>query len=110
MAIRVVIADDHRVVRQGLRMFLGLDSELEVVGEATDGAEALTERENEVLRLLAQRQSNKQIARSLHITEKMVKTHGSNILSKLGVQTRTQATLYAVRIGLVSANVAGQSE
>ena len=216
MAIRIVIADDHSVVRQGLRMFLGLDSELEVVGEATDGAEALrlarelrpdvvvmdllmpvmngieataairrelpdtevlaltsvledasvvgavragaigyllkdtqadalcqaikaaaagqvqltpkaaarlmqavstpespealTERENEVLRLLAQGQSNKQIARNLHIAEKTVKTHVSNILSKLGVQSRTQATLYAVRIGLVSANVAGQAE
>jgi two-component system, NarL family, response regulator LiaR len=41
MAIRIVIADDHTVVRQGLRMFLGLDPELEVVGEANDGAEAL---------------------------------------------------------------------
>src|SRR2546422_275395 len=41
MTIRIVIADDHSVVRQGLRMFLGLDSELEVVGEAADGAEAL---------------------------------------------------------------------
>lgn len=216
MAIRIVIADDHSVVRQGLRMFLGLDSELEVVGEATDGAEALrlarelrpdvvvmdllmpvmngieataairrelpdtevlaltsvledasvvgavragaigyllkdtqadalcqaikaaaagqvqltpkaaarlmqvvsapespealTERETEVLRLLAQGESNKQIARSLHIAEKTVKTHVSNILSKLGVQSRTQATLYAVRIGLVSANAADQAE
>jgi DNA-binding NarL/FixJ family response regulator len=41
MAIRVLIADDHRVVRQGLRMFLGLDPELEVVGEAADGDEAM---------------------------------------------------------------------
>ena len=41
MTIHIVIADDHSVVRQGLRMFLGLDSELEVVGEAADGAEAL---------------------------------------------------------------------
>ncbi len=216
MAVRIVIADDHSVVRQGLRMFLGLDPELEVVGEAADGAEAvrlarqlqpdvvlmdllmpvmdgitatatirrelpdtevlaltsvledasvvgavragaigyllkdtqaevlcqaikaaaagqvqltpkaaarlmqavsapvsteeLTERETEVLRLLAQGQSNKQIARSLHITEKTVKTHVSNILGKLGVQSRTQATLYAVRIGLVSANPANQTK
>lgn len=215
MAIRIVIADDHSVVRQGLRMFLGLDPELEVVGEANDGAEALqlarqlrpdvvimdllmpvmngieataairrelpdtevlaltsvledasvvgavragaigyllkdtqpdalcqaikaaaagqvqltpkaaarlmqavsahdnpeelTERETEVLRLLAQGQSNKQIARSLHIGEKTVKTHVSNILSKLGVQSRTQATLYAVRIGLVSVSSADQT-
>ena len=41
MAIRVVIADDHSVVREGLRMFLGRDPELEVVGEAADGKEAV---------------------------------------------------------------------
>jgi DNA-binding NarL/FixJ family response regulator len=215
MTIRIVIADDHSVVRQGLRMFLGLDPELEVVGEAADGAEALrqarqlrpdvvlmdllmpvmdgitataairqelpdtevlaltsvledasvvgavragaigyllkdtqadalcqaikaaaagqvqltpraaarlmqavstaespeqlTERETEVLRLLARGQSNKQIARNLHIAEKTVKTHVSNILSKLGVQSRTQATLYAIRIGLVSISSADQT-
>jgi NarL family two-component system response regulator LiaR len=39
--IRILLADDHNVVRQGLRMFLGLDADLEVVGEASDGAEAL---------------------------------------------------------------------
>jgi len=215
MTIRILIADDHSVVRQGLRMFLGLDPELEVVGEAADGAEALrlarqlrpdvvlmdllmpvmdgiaataairhelpdtevlaltsvledasvvgavragaigyllkdtqadalcqaiksaaagqvqltpkaavrlmqavsapespvdlTERETEVLRLLAQGQSNKQIAHCLHISEKTVKTHVSNILSKLGVQSRTQATLCAIRIGLVSASPADQT-
>src|SRR5512135_1200286 len=41
MPIRVLIADDHGVVRQGLRMFLGSDPELEIIGEARDGAEAL---------------------------------------------------------------------
>jgi two-component system, NarL family, response regulator LiaR len=41
MAIRILIADDHSVVRQGLRMFLALDAGLEVVGEAADGVEAL---------------------------------------------------------------------
>lgn len=208
MTIRILIADDHSVVRQGLRMFLSLDPELEVIGEAADGAEALqqahalhpdvvlmdllmpvmdgitaitairrelpdieivamtsvledaavigavragaigyllkdtqaddlcraikaaaagqvqlapqaaarlmrevrapespeslTERETEVLRLLAQGQSNKEIARSLGIGEKTVKTHVSSILAKLDVPSRTQAALYAVRIGLVS--------
>jgi two-component system, NarL family, response regulator LiaR len=209
MAIRIVIADDHSVVRRGLRMFLAMDPELVVVGEAADGEEAvhlarlllpdivlmdllmpgmdgitatamirselpdtevlaltsvledasvvgavragaigyllkdtdaealcraikaaaagqvqltpqaaarlmqvvsspespeeLTERETEVLRLMAQGQANKEIARSLTISEKTVKVHVSNILSKLGVQSRTQATLYAIRTGLVSA-------
>ena len=206
MPIRIVIADDHSVVRQGLKMFLGLDPELEIIGEASDGAEAvrlarelkpdvvlmdmlmpvmdgiaatqairselpdtevialtsvledssvvgavkagaigyllkdtqadelcraikaaaagqvqlspqaasrlvrevrapespqqLTEREVDVLRLLAQGKANKEIARELVIGEKTVKTHVSNILMKLGVQSRTQAALYAAQIGL----------
>lgn len=214
MAIRILIADDHSVVRQGLRMFLSLDPELDVVGEASDGAdavrlaqqlqpdvvlmdllmpvmdgiaatttirrelpdtevlaltsvledasvtgavragaigyllkdtqadelcrmikgaaagqvqlspqaaarlmrevrapespEALTERETDVLRLLAQGRANKEVARSLGIGEKTVKTHVSNILAKLGVQSRTQAALYAVQIGLVSADQVGE--
>jgi len=208
MSIRVLLADDHHVVRQGLRLYLGLDPQLEIVGEAADGAEAvakahqlkpdvvlmdllmpgmdgiaatatirrelpdtevialtsileddkvigairagaigyllkdtqaqelcrairaaaagqvqlspeaavrlmrevrapespetLTERETEVLRLLAQGLSNKELARALTIGEKTVKTHVSNILAKLGVPSRTQAALYAVRTGLVS--------
>ena len=41
MSIRIVITDDHQVVRQGLRMFLALDPEMEVVGEAENGAQAV---------------------------------------------------------------------
>jgi len=207
MPIRILIADDHAVVRQGLRMFLALDSELDVIGEATNGLqalqmahklkpdvilmdllmpemdgvsattavrrelpdievialtsvledsavigairagaigyllkdtesddliraikaaaagqvqlspkaaarlmrevrapespEALTERETDVLRLLAEGKANKEIAQALTIGEKTVKTHVSSILGKLNVTSRTQAALYAVRIGLV---------
>lgn len=216
MTIRVLLVDDHDVVLQGLRLFLKYDPELEVVGEAADGAEALskareltpdvvlmdllmpgmdgitatalirrelpdtevlaltsvledasvvgavragaigyllkdtkaealcqaikaaaagqvqltpkaaarlmqaisapespealTERETEVLRLLAHGQSNKQIARRLNNTEQTIKSHVSRILSKLGVQSRTQATLYAIRTGLVSPGSAEQPE
>jgi DNA-binding NarL/FixJ family response regulator len=212
--IRILIADDHSVVRQGLKMFLGLDPELEVIGEAVDGAEAvrlahellpdvvlmdllmpvmdgitaigiirrelpdvevvaltsvledasvvgavragavgyllkdtesdelrraikaaaagqvqlspqaaarllrevrapespesLTERELDVLRSLARGQANKEIAEELRIGEKTVKTHVSSILAKLGVQSRTQAALYAARIGLVPAEQVGE--
>ena len=208
MAIRVLLADDHRVVRQGLRLLLRVDPELEVVGEAADGAEALrlarelrpdvvlmdlvmpamdgiaataairgelpetevlaltsvledasvvgavragaigyllkdadadalrraikaaaagqvqlapeaaarllrevrapespealTERETEVLRLLARGRANKEIARDLGIGEATVKTHVKHVLAKLGVQSRTQAALHAVRVGLVA--------
>ncbi|MGP3936167.1 response regulator [Nonomuraea sp. KM88] len=201
--IRVLIADDHPVVRQGLRTFLDLQDDIAVVAEAGDGAQAvelvgehcpdvllldlkmpvldglgalerltgtatrivvltsvsdrsdvgpamragasgflykdvdpsalvqavravhggqvllapeaaeamlaspdgasgvpLTEREREVLSLIAAGRSNKEIARSLAVAEKTVKTHVSNVLMKLGVQDRTQAALYAVRHGL----------
>ncbi len=214
MAVRVLITDDHSVVRQGLRMFLSLDPELEVVGEAANGEEALrmardlspdvvlmdlvmpvmdgisatgairselpdvevialtsvledasvtgavkagaigylmkdteaeelgraikaaaegrvylapeaaarlmrevrtpespetlTERETEVLQLLARGKANKQIATSLYVTEKTVKAHVSSILAKLGVQSRTQAALYAVRAGVVSMRELGE--
>ncbi|ANB57879.1 bacterial regulatory s, luxR family protein [Anoxybacillus sp. B7M1] len=59
--------------------------------------EELTKREKEVLAEIAKGKSNKEIAASLMITEKTVKTHVSNILAKLGLADRTQAALYAVK-------------
>jgi DNA-binding NarL/FixJ family response regulator len=61
------------------------------------GVGALTPREREVLALLADGRSNREIARSLRVTEKTVKTHVSAVLAKLGVADRTQAALLAVR-------------
>ncbi len=66
-------------------------------GEALD---VLTGREKEVLRLIAQGMSNKEIASALFIAEKTVKTHVSSILGKLGLSDRTQAALYAVKHGI----------
>jgi len=220
MTIRIVITDDHSVVRQGLRMFLTLDPEMDVVGEAENGAEAikmveqlgpdvvlmdmlmpvmggieatgkikqrfpdvevvamtsvledatvvgavragaigyllkntdadslcnairaaaagqvqlapeaakllmrevrlpepksamgveaLTGRETDVLRLVALGHANKEIAVELGIGEKTVKTHVSNVLSKLGVQSRTQAALYAAREGIIAPDAVGAS-
>ena len=62
----------------------------------------LTERELEVLRLVAQAHSNQEIAGQLMISEATVRTHVSNILSKLHLASRTQAALYALRKGLAS--------
>jgi NarL family two-component system response regulator LiaR len=70
-------------------------------GQTPNNPENLTERETDVLRLLAQGRSNKEIALELNISEKTVKTHVSSILRKLYLPSRTQAALYAVRIGLV---------
>ena len=214
--IRVLIADDHQVVRQGLRTFLELHDDIQVVGEAGDGLVAvemaqqlhpdvilmdlvmprldgisatrqvkssavdikvialtsfteddkifpaiqagassyllkdispdnlveairaayhgearlhpeiarrlmqqvsqqtslpresqvddITEREREVVRLVAQGRSNHDIAQELVISEKTVKTHISNILSKLNLQDRTQLAIYAIKKGLVDSD------
>ncbi|KXG09999.1 Transcriptional regulatory protein LiaR [Anoxybacillus sp. P3H1B] len=65
--------------------------------EPANKIEELTKREKEVLAEIAKGKSNKEIAASLMITEKTVKTHVSNILAKLGLADRTQAALYAVK-------------
>ncbi len=67
-------------------------------------ATALTDREMEVLQLVAQGHGNRQIAAELNIKEATVRTHVSNILSKLHLDSRTQAALYALREGLASIN------
>ena len=69
--------------------------------ERADVVEALTDREMDVLRLIAQGKSNREIAREFVLSEKTVKTHVSNILAKLHLADRTQAALYAVRNRLV---------
>ncbi|MFB8444348.1 response regulator [Streptomyces niveus] len=207
--IRVLLVDDHQVVRRGLRTFLEIQDDIEVVGEASDGDEgvtgaeelrpdvvlmdikmpgtdgiealrklrelanpakvlivtsfteqrtvvpalragaagyvykdvdpealagairsvhaghvllqpevagallaqddpgaghgrgsSLTDREREVLTLIADGRSNREIARALVLSEKTVKTHVSNILMKLDLADRTQAALWAVRHGI----------
>ena len=65
-------------------------------------AESLTEREAEVLRLLARGRSNQKIAAELGIAEITVRTHVSHVLGKLGANNRVEAALHALRAGLVS--------
>ena len=68
--------------------------------------EELTEREREVLALLAEGRSNKEIAKALGVTERTVKGHVGNVLGKLGVVSRTQAAVYAMRHGLALDRIA----
>ena len=76
--------------------------ELRETGPRPPAAEPLTERELEVLRLVARGLSNPEIASRLSVTEATVRTHVSNILGKLHLANRVQATLYALQEGIVS--------
>jgi DNA-binding NarL/FixJ family response regulator len=69
--------------------------------DVTSPTDELTKRELEVLLEIAKGKSNKEIASSLYITEKTVKTHVSNVLAKLDLHDRTQAALFAVKHGLI---------
>lgn len=70
-------------------------------GTGGAGSESLSERELEVLKLVASGASNREIAKKLYITEGTVKNHISNVLRKLGFRDRTQAALYAQEHGWI---------
>ena len=76
--------------------------ELSNPGQGKPTVEPLTQRELEVLRLISQGLSNKEIAAKIFVAEWTVRTHVSNVLSKLHLASRTQAALYALRSGLAS--------
>ena len=78
-----------------------LMQELATGGQPAADEHALTERERAVLALIAQGRSNRQISDDLAISEKTVKTHVSNILTKLHLDDRTQAAIFALKEGLV---------
>lgn len=92
---RGTLAMDPTVAHKVLR-------ELAHPGKRPATTEPLTEREVEVLRLVATGLSNQAIAARLHVTEATARTHVSNILGKLHLASRTQAALYALREGLAS--------
>jgi DNA-binding NarL/FixJ family response regulator len=74
---------------------------LETRGEAERSGEVLTPRELEIVKLIAEAHSSKQIARMLVISIKTVERHRANILEKLGMRDRVELTRYAIRRGLV---------
>ena len=93
----------HPEVAKRLMLAVATKQEEPTTGHAgTRSDDGLTEREQEVLQLIADGRNNRQIAEKLVITEKTVKTHVSNILSKLNLDDRTQAAIYALRHGLTA--------
>lgn len=96
------VADGGSLVQPAVteRLLRGV-GQLENRFASLDQPDPLTERETEILRLMAGGYSNKEIARSLDVAEGTVKNHVSNILSKLGVRDRTRAVLKALEFGLL---------
>ncbi len=100
-AIRTV-AEGGSIVKPAVteRLLKGLEN-MQTDFSALDRPDPLTDRETEILRLMAGGYSNKEIAGSLGVAEGTVKNHVSNILSKLGVRDRTRAVLKAFELGIV---------
>ena len=96
------VANGGTIVKPAVteRLLQGL-KDLHTDFSALDRPDPLTERETEILRLMAGGYSNKEIANSLGVAEGTVKNHVSNILSKLGVRDRTRAVLKAFELGFV---------
>ncbi|MBI3151391.1 MAG: response regulator transcription factor [Chloroflexi bacterium] len=80
-------------------MSLAAGNEKPAMSRAANPEDGLTDREQEVLQLIADGMNNRDIAAKLVISEKTVKTHVSNILAKLNLDDRTQAAIYALRHG-----------
>jgi DNA-binding NarL/FixJ family response regulator len=102
-AVRVVAAGQALLAPAVTRRLISEFTRLRPVLQTLPSAvlTALTPRETEVLRLMAEGLSNPEVARRLVVTEETVKTHVSRILSKLGLRDRTQAVVAAYESGLV---------
>jgi len=96
------VADGGSVVKPAVtqRLLKGLEN-LKTDFYSLDRPDPLTERETEILRLMAGGYSNKEIANSLGVAEGTIKNHVSNILSKMGVRDRTRAVLKAFELGQI---------
>jgi DNA-binding NarL/FixJ family response regulator len=103
-AVRVVAAGDALLAPAVTRRLIGEFARLGAPkGPSQDRIEDLTERETEVLALVARGLSNAEIAAHLVVAEQTVKTHVSRILTKLGLRDRAQAVVFAYETGLIRA-------
>jgi DNA-binding NarL/FixJ family response regulator len=106
-AIRAIQAGqsalDPSIARKVMTRFARGKPLPDVLTEVSTEFEGLTERELEVLQLVASGKTNKEIGQVLYISDRTVQAHLSNIFSKLGVVSRTEAAMYAVRKGWITA-------
>lgn len=100
-AIRVVSAGDSLLGPSVTRRVIAEFARLTVAPHRSGRLDALTDRETEVLRLVAAGHSNAEIAGQLYVGEATVKTHVSHLLTKLGLRDRVQAVVFAYESGLV---------
>jgi DNA-binding NarL/FixJ family response regulator len=106
-AVRVVAAGDAMLSPSVTRRLLGAFARLGAPrASSRNRVEQLTERETEVLTLIARGLSNAEIAEDLVVAEQTIKTHVGRILTKLDLRDRTQAAIFAYESGLVRANEA----
>jgi DNA-binding NarL/FixJ family response regulator len=95
-----------RTVAAGGRFF-SAEGQQELAREWTEGRDEardpLTPRELEVVKLIAEAHTNKQIAETLKLSEKTVESHRSNVFAKLGMRDRVELVRYAIRRGLIEA-------
>jgi DNA-binding NarL/FixJ family response regulator len=100
-AVHVVAAGDALLAPSVTRRVIEASARQPILRQDLDGLQRLTEREREVLRLLATGCSNAELAARLFVSEGTVKTHVSCLLTKLGLRDRVQAVVYAYESGLV---------
>jgi DNA-binding NarL/FixJ family response regulator len=103
-AVNVVAAGDALLSPSVTRRVIGQFARHQPPLQPPDALERLTERETEVLRLLAEGLSNAEIGGKLFVGEATVKTHMSNLLAKLGLRDRVQAVIFAYEHGLTGWN------
>ncbi len=93
MTIRILLVDDHAVVRSGLNKFLLVNKDMALVDEASDGAEAV---QMAALHQPVDSLNNNEIAEKLFVSLGTVKFHVSNIFQQLGVKGRVDAVKMAL--------------
>jgi DNA-binding NarL/FixJ family response regulator len=101
-AIRVIAAGDALLAPSVTRRLVEQFARRPLPAVRPAQSDVLTDRERDVLRLLARGLSNAEIATGLHVSDTTVKTHLSNVFTKLGIRDRVQAVVYAYETGLVT--------